>query len=171
MKVNLKHRAIKMWVFGTLREDGRLDYYMDGSIFAGRYYTEGQLMKSEIGSAYIDFDFKGVATIGELSYINYPGLQRIDHLESTSGEFPKGYDLDLLPIWELKEDGKYTFEESGKSYAFFYKRRNDPLKINSGDWIKRSKPVYEISRYLKENPEKKDHPEDLILHMQEYLRK
>ena len=158
-----------MFVFGTLREGGRLDYYMDGSINAGCYYTEGQLMKSELGSAYIDFNENGVATFGELYYINYPGLQRIDHLESTSGEFPKGYDLDLLPIWEKKEGEEFTFDESKKSYAFFYKRRNDPIKILSGDWVQRPKPVIEIGRLLKEKSTTKVSPEELIEYMKKYL--
>lgn len=170
MEVNLKQRAIKMFVFGTLRCGGRLDYYMDGSISAGTYYTEGQLMKSEIGSAYIDFNYNNVATIGEVYYINFPGLQRIDHLESTSGEFPKGYDLDLLPVWEKKEGEELSFNKEDRSWAFFYRRRNDPVKVLSGDWVLRQTPVQEIGRYLKENPGKRNSPEELIAYMQEYLQ-
>ncbi len=169
MKNNLKNRAIKMFVFGTLRESERLDYYMDGSINAGTFYTEGQLMKSEIGSVYIDFDFKRVATIGEIYYINFPSLQRIDHLESTSGEFPKGYDLDLLPVWELQEPRKYLFREIDKSYAFFYRRRNSPIKVLSGDWINRKKPLVEIKKYFHDNFNKKIAPEELIKYMKYYL--
>lgn len=165
---NLKDRAIRIFVFGTLRKGGRLDYYMDGSRYAGKYYTEGQLMKSEIGSAYIDFKYKAVATHGELHYINYPGLLRIDHLEAASGEFPKGYDLDLIPIWEYEDGKDCTFDEADKQYAFFYKRRNDPLKVSSGDWINRPKPVKEICKYLREHP-KSVEPDALIKHMIEYL--
>lgn len=169
MKDNFKNRVIKLFVFGTLREGGKLDYYMDGSLCAGKFYTEGQLMKSEIGSAYIDFDYKRVATIGEIYYLNYPGLQRIDHLESTSGEFPKGYDLDLIPVWELKEPDKYLFKEKEKSYALFYRRRNDPVKILSGDWINRKRPVGEIGKILSENTDENFDPEKLIAFMTEYL--
>jgi len=52
---NLHTPNIRVFVFGTLRKGGRLDFYMEGSKFQGMCYTQGQLMKSEIGSAYIDF--------------------------------------------------------------------------------------------------------------------
>lgn len=161
---------IKVFVFGTLRKGGRLDYYMNGSKYAGKYYTEGQLMKSEIGSAYIDFNIKGVATIGELYYLDFPGLLRIDHLESTSGEFPKGYDIELTPIWKLIDSEK-TFNSKDKSYAFVYKRRNNPIEIQSGDWIKRCKPIDEIKNFLRNNENKKINAESLISHMLQYLKK
>ena len=161
---------IKVFVFGTLRKGGRLDYYMEGSKFIGNYYTEGQLMKSETGSAFIDFHQKGFATIGELYFMNYSGLLRIDHLESTSGEFPKGYDLDIVPIHKLTEK-PVNFSEKSVSYAFVYKRRNNPQKILSGDWINRIKPVDEIKNFLNKNSTIKIDPEDLITYMQQYLIK
>ncbi len=166
---NLKTPSIKLFVFGTLRKGGYLDYYMDGSEYAGLFYTQGQLMKSELGNAYIDFTLKGVATIGELYYANYPGLQRIDHLEGRSGEFPTGYDLDLIPIWELKEPGKFTFDEKDVSYAFFYRRKSAPSKIIGGDWNIRKEPVKEIGKYLKHETSKIISPEDLVNYMREYL--
>lgn len=166
----LEKNLIKVFVFGTLRKKGRLDYYMDGSVHAGDYFTEGQLMKSEIGSAYIDFTGKNVATIGEVHYINYPGLLRINHLESTSGEFPKGYDLDLLPVWKMDRKGKYKFEESEKELAFFYSRRNDPVKVKGGDWIHRRMPVDEIGNFLQNSSGKKLSPEDIIKYMKDYLQ-
>jgi len=161
---------IKVFVFGTLRKGGRLEYYMNGSIYAGKYYTEGQLMKSEIGSAYIDFNIKNVATIGELYYLDFPGLLRIDHLESTSGEFPKGYDLDLTPIWEFT-DSPFTFNSKNSNYAFVYKRRNDPIKITSGDWIERPKPIDEIRRFLENGNKANLSAESLISRMLDYLKK
>ena len=161
---------IKVFVFGTLRKGGRLDYYTDGSKYTGKYYTEGQLMKSEIGSAYIDFDQKGLATTGELYFMNFAGLLRIDHLESTSGEFPKGYDLHLTPVWKLTDD-PISFNEENRSYAFVYKRRNKPQKIMSGDWTKRTKPVEEIKKYLDANNPEKINADSLIKHMIQYLKK
>ncbi len=161
---------IKLFVFGTLRKNGRLDYYTDGSKYAGKYYTEGQLMLSEIGSAYIDFDVKNTATIGELYYMNFSGLLRIDHLESTSGEFPKGYDLDIAPIWKFK-DGINDFSNKNKSFAFVYKRRNSPLKIQSGDWLQRLNPLEEIKRFLNSQLSDKVNPEDLINYLHKYLNK
>ncbi len=170
MKNNMTQNKIKIFVFGTLRKGGRLNYYMDGTNYKGLYYTEGQLMKSEIGSAYINFDEKNVATFGELHYINFPCLQRIDHLESRSGEFPKGYDLDIIPIWKYNENAEVKFDDENKEYAFFYSRRNNPVKILSGDWLKRTKPVKEIAKFLSENKEKIN-SEDLIQYMQKYLMK
>ncbi|MCF6366133.1 MAG: gamma-glutamylcyclotransferase [Bacteroidales bacterium] len=161
---------IKVFVFGTLRKGGRLEYYMNGSIYSGKYYTEGQLMKSEIGSAYIDFNTKNVATMGELYYLDFPGLLRIDHLESTSGEFPKGYDLDLAPIWKYS-DSQFTFNSEEENYAFVYKRRNEPIKITSGDWINRPKPIDEIKKFLENNNNKDLGAEGLISHMLHYLKK
>ncbi len=161
---------IKLFVFGTLRKGGRLDYYTDGSIYAGKYYTEGQLMLSETGSAYIDFEVKNTATIGELYYMNFSGLLRIDHLESTSGEFPKGYDLDIAPVWNLT-DKPNNFSDKNKSLAFVYKRRNSPLKIHSGDWLKRKNPLSEIKKFISNNNKKAVNPEDLITHIHKYLRK
>ena len=168
--INNNNFPIKVFVFGTLRKGGRLDYYMSGSVFAGKYYTEGQLMKSEIGSAYIDFDEKGVATIGELYYIDLPGLLRINHLESTSREFPKGYDLDLTPIWKLESKEK-TFLKDKAEFAFVYKRRNEPKKIECGDWIERCKPIDEIKRFLEEDNNLDDEAESLIKHLFLYLKK
>lgn len=162
--------SIKLFVFGTLRKGGRLDYYTDGSKFAGKYYTEGQLMLSEIGSAYIDFEIKNNAVIGELYYMNYSGLLRIDHLESTSGEFPKAYDLDIAPVWKLK-DKPNNFSNKDKSLAFIYKRRNSPLKIHSGDWLKRKNPLFEIKKYITANNNKAINPEDLITYIHKYFKK
>ncbi len=168
--INNNNFPIKVFVFGTLRKGGRLDYYMSGSKYAGKYYTEGQLMKSEIGSAYVDFDEKSVATIGEMYYLDFPGLLRIDHLESNSREFPKGYDLDLTPIWKLQGDAN-NFKMEDAEYAFVYKRRNEPKKIANGDWINRRKPVDEIEKYLNSKEDVNDKAESLILHMLSYLQK
>jgi len=168
---NKKTNFIKIFVFGTLREGERLEFYMDGSDSQGLYYTQGELMKSELGSAYIEFVGTGNAvTIGELHLINFPALLRIDHLESTSGEFPKGYDLDLIPIWKYDENKAKTFDEKDKTYAFFYKRRNDPVKVNKGDWTKRTKPVEEIQQYIDHYHTENILPADIISYMQDYLK-
>jgi len=161
---------IKVFVFGTLRKGGRLDYYMSGSIYAGKFYTEGQLMKSEIGSAYIDFEKKNIFTIGELYYMDFPGLQRIDHLESNSREFPKGYDLDITPIWKVTDKEK-NYNIEGAEYAFVYKRRNEPKEITCGNWIERCKPVNEINNFLQQNNKSDNYAESLIKYMLLYLNK
>jgi gamma-glutamylcyclotransferase (GGCT)/AIG2-like uncharacterized protein YtfP len=166
---NLLLPNVKIYVFGTLRVGERLDYYMEGSKPMGLYYTEGQLMKSENGNAYIDFDCKKTATIGELHHVNYYCLQRINHLENVSGEFPKGYDLDFLPVWPYKESGNNKFNAEGSTMAFFYKRRNNPTKILSGDWTKEKKPIEEIGRYLKNINDREVSSVELVDYMVNYL--
>jgi gamma-glutamylcyclotransferase (GGCT)/AIG2-like uncharacterized protein YtfP len=167
---NLVLPNIRIFVFGTLRSGDRLDYYMEGSSPIGLYYTEGQLMKSENGNAYIEFSEKGVATIGELHHVNFYCLQRINHLETASGEFPKGYDLDLVSIWKYKGHENLTFNPEQKELAFFYRRRNEPIKIMSGDWTKDKKPLDEIAKYLKEIPDRMVYHDEVIQHIAEYLK-
>jgi len=169
MSSNATKANIRIFVFGTLRKGDRLDFYMEGSEFQGMYYTRGQLMLSEMGAAYIDFNYKDVFTIGELFNVNYYCLQRIDHLENLSGEFPTGYDIDLLPVWPYDPNKPKDFDESKKEIALFYRRRSEPVKIASGNWVTRKKPIVEIERYIHEKGEGEMSPESIIKHMIEYL--
>ena len=166
---NLHTPNIRVFVFGTLRKGGRLDFYMEGSKFQGMCYTQGQLMKSEIGSAYIDFADGEAYTIGELYLVNFYCLLRINHLESTSGEFPAGYDLDLIPFWPYTKGETCGFSDEKKSTALFYRRRNDPVKIHCGDWINRKKPVESIEQFLVGERNKNLGQNDIIKHITEYL--
>ncbi len=159
---------IRIFVFGTLRKEQRLNFYMEGSDFRGIYYTKGQLMESENGSAYIDFNGENVATIGELHGINYFCLQRIDHLESNWGDFPKAYDLSLIPVWEYSYDRNFTFDYSKAIWAFCYTRRN-ARKILSGDWKYRTNVMHEIGNYLQTEQNKIVSEDDVILHITNYL--
>ncbi len=165
---NLNIPSIRLFVFGTLRVGGRLDFYMEGSSPHGIYYTEGQLMESENGSAFIDFSKKNVATIGELHHVNYPCLQRINHLEMSWGEFPKAYDLGLIPVWVYEEGKELNFTKEQSSLAFCYKRRTTS-PVPGGDWMNRKAAMNEIGRFLKEETEHPIYHHDLILHMQSYL--
>jgi len=146
---NCNQANIRIFVFGTLRIGERLDFYMDGSKPRGLYYTRGQLMKAENGSVYIDFSFKNAVTIGEFHVVNYYCLQRINHLEAVSGEFPKGYDLSILPIWKLNKSGEFTFADEDKTVAFFYRRRNEPVKILGGDYTLHLDPIKHIGELLR----------------------
>jgi gamma-glutamylcyclotransferase (GGCT)/AIG2-like uncharacterized protein YtfP len=138
---------------------------MDGSSPMGLYYTQGQLMQSTIGSAYIDFNRSEGITIGEVYHVNFGCLLRINHLESTSGEFPRGYDLDLLPIWVFKKGEPIEFIEDKKTYAFFYRRRNEAMPIKSGDWTDKYNPIEEIGKYLSSISDQTVFPDDLIKYM------
>jgi gamma-glutamylcyclotransferase (GGCT)/AIG2-like uncharacterized protein YtfP len=169
MSNNLTKANIRIFVFGTLRKGDRLDFYMEGSEFQGMYYTRGQLMLSELGAAYIDFDKNDIFTIGELFKVNYFCLQRIDHLENLSGEFPTGYDIDLLPVWPYDPQKPADFDENKKEIALFYRRRSSPVKIASGSWVTRKKPIAEIDRFLKGKDDQVISADDIINHIIEYL--
>lgn len=169
---NLSVPNIRIFIFGTLRKGCKFEYYMEGSSPLGLYYTRGQLMESTIGSAYIDFDDKDARTVGELYHVNYYCLQRIHHLENTSGEFPKGYDLDLLPVWVYnQEETDYTFNEAEQLWALFYKRRNKATPVPGGDWLYKKDTLFEIERYLKAEHDKPIYHNDVINHIQDYLEK
>lgn len=170
MKNNLTELNIRVFVFGTLRKGERLDFYMDGSEERGLYYTKGQLMKSETGSVYIEFKNDTAVTIGELHNVNYYCLQRINHLEAVSIEFPKGYDLGIIPIWKLHKEGEFTFKEEDKCLAFFYRRRNDPVKILSGDYTKHLDPINEIGKYLHKENQRKITEDEIIKYVEEILK-
>ncbi len=166
---NLRTPNIRLFVFGTLRKGGRLDFYMEGSQFQGMCYTQGQLMKSEIGSAYIDFNGKNAYTIGELYLVNFYCLLRIDHLESTSGEFPAGYDLDIIPYWPYSAGTDINFSDENKSFALFYRRRNTPVKIQCGDWINRKKPIEALEKFLVGERNQSLADNDIIRFLTDYL--
>ena len=166
---NLTEAKIKLFVFGTLRKGGRLDFYMEGSKFQGMYYVQGQLMKSEIGSAYIDFEDKYAHTVGELYLVNFYCLLRINHLESTSGEFPAGYDINPIKIWPYKKGNDIHFNEKKSETALFYLRRNSPVKVKTGDWIHRTKPITAIEKYLVGNRTEQLSPEQIIKYIENYL--
>jgi len=167
---NLIVPNLRIFVFGTLRSGERLDFYMEGGTPIGLSYIEGQLMKSENGNAFIDINEKGVATIGEVHLVNFYCLQRIHHLETASAEFPKGYDLDILPVWSYTGDQNITFNPELQELAFFYKRRNEPTKVFGGDWTKEKKPLQEIERFLKLTNDSALYPNDIINYIHSYLR-
>ena len=77
-------------------------------------------MKSDNGNVFIDFAYNDAVTIGEVYMVNFYCLQRINHLEVLSGTFPKSYDLDVLPVWELKEKNNYIFEENNYDDLFWH---------------------------------------------------
>ncbi len=169
MVENCNQNNIRIFVFGTLRVGERLDFYMDGSKPCGLYYTNGQLMKAENGSVYIDFSYKSAITIGELHIVNYYCLQRINHLEAVSGEFPKGYDLAILPIWKLHKSGEYTFKDEDLTIAFFYRRRNEPVKILGGDYTLHLDPIKHIGDFLRRESDKFVGEEEIIASVKKLL--
>ncbi len=166
---NLVTPNIRLFVFGTLRVGERLDYYMESSSPMGMFYTRGTLMESAIGSAYINFDDHSGFTIGELHHINLYCLQRVNQLEITWAEFPKGYELTLIPIWEYREgQTEFPFDCQTASFAFCYKRR-EATRIPHGDWKKRKNVIDEIGRLLKANTIQTLYYNDVMLHIQKYI--
>ncbi len=163
----LKLPIIKIFVYGTLRKGQRLGFYMDGAKYAGLFYTQGQLFKAQNGSVYIDFDYNNAVTIGEIYYVDFYCLQRINHLELFSGVFPEGYELNVMPVWELKEEKLYDFDDKYKEWAFFYKRRNSPVKILTGDYTDDFRPFEELEKIILSC--KEFNSEDLIIEMRNKL--
>lgn len=159
---------IKIFVYGTLRKGQRLGFYLNKEKFSGKYYTQGQLMKAQNGSVYIDFAYNNVVTIGEMYYIDFYCLQRINHLEVFSGVFPQGYDLNVIPIWEIPDNKEYSFSNKTKEWAFFFKRRNDPIKILTGDFADDFQPI-DVLREMLLKQEKDLKPEVIIKNMQDKL--
>jgi len=166
---NLTNTIIPVWVFGTLRKGGELAYYMDGSLMKGFYYCQGQLMMSENGNAFIDIEAGKAATLGELYYVDYACLQRINHLESKSGEFPKSYDLDMIQIFPFDSDQNAVFDIKKAQWAFFYKRRSEPVKIKNGDWLQRKRPIEELGKFLSAETQVPHTENDVLNYMKKYL--
>lgn len=166
---NLRTPCIRIFVFGTLRTGGRLDYYMEGSSPQGLFYTRGQLMESSTGSAYINFEKNDAATIGEIHHVNYYCLQRINHLEYASGEFPKRYELVLIPVWPYNPDKDFVFSDENKTMAFCYKMR-EATAIRSGNWLKRRTAIDEIGQFLKEKTETTVYYNDVLKQMELFLK-
>ena len=147
----LKKPLIKIFVYGTLRKGERLGFYLEGAQYIGKYYCHGQLMKSENDNVFIDFAYNDAVTIGEVYLVSFYCLQRINHLEVLSGTFPKGYDLNVLDIWQ-KQD-QYTFDKNKKELAFYYRWKNSSIKILTGDFLDDFVPIEELEELLKSTKE------------------
>ncbi len=169
MKEILTKNLIRLFVYGTLRKGQRLEFYMQGGDFKGYFITQGQLMKSANGSVYIDKKYKNVFTIGELYYVNFYCLQRINHLELISGEFPQGYELNLTRIWPLGESKHLDFDEKKSILAFYFRRKNNPVKILTGDYSTDFDTIEEIGKFLHQNQNKAIKPDDIINYMNQRM--
>ena len=163
---NQKFHIIRLFVFGTLLKGERFDFYMGGSTFKGTYYSRGQLMMAENGSVYIDTNDHTAFTVGEVHLVDYSCLQRINHLESHSGEFPKGYDLTLIPTWSVEKNPDHNFNLDNAELCFYYRRRNEPLKILGGDYNAFRDNVDVIGNLLRDEKKRELNEEDIM----EYMR-
>ncbi len=134
MEKDLDKNIIPLFVFGTLMKNQKFSFYLRGTKYIGKFYTQGQLMKAPNNSVYIDKNYSAAATFGELYLVNYYCLQRINHLEAISGQFPVGYEIALTRIWPFNKDQKIDFTSLDNTYAFFYRRKNNPIKILTGDY-------------------------------------
>ncbi len=163
MNKNLEKNFIPLFVFGTLMHRQRFSFYLNGTEFVGKFYTQGQLMKAPNNSVYIDKSHKLSATIGELYLVNYYCLQRINHLEAISGQFPVGYEIALTRVWPYDKDKKLTFPANDNIYTFYYRRKNKPVKIITGDYNDDFDTLVELKKLLLS---KKDiTTNDIIKHM------
>ncbi len=166
----LAKNFIRLFVYGTLRKGQRLDFYMQEGIFKGYYFTRGQLMKSPNGSVFIENKYQDAITIGELYYVNFYCLQRINHLEAISGEFPQGYELHIRTVWpiELKSQFPNIHPEQGV-LTFYYRRKNTDVKILTGDFNSDFEPIEELERFLLKNNLANITDEDIINYMHQKM--
>ncbi len=162
MENNLNQHLVRIFVFGTLRQGQRFDFYMGGSVFCGKAYARGQLMMAENGSVYIDVTDHDAYTIGEIYLVDFYSLKAINHLETKSGEFPKGYDLTMIPVWDLDKNPDHNFDLDNAEYSFYYRRRNEPIKIIGGDYSAHHDPVEVIGNYLRSSEEIIENPQQIV---------
>ena len=93
--------VLPLWVYGTLRTDGKYHYYLvDCSAKVGEYQMRGTLMQMVSGDVFLRKDGSDRLTTGELYRVSLAGLWRIFHLENQSGSFPKAYDLAVSEVFE-----------------------------------------------------------------------
>lgn len=99
---NISARVFPVFVYGTLRKKGRLDFYLiDVAEYVGEYRIDGTLMCMTTGDVYVQKDGSNNCTIGELYHVSFASLQRIFHLENASGTFPKAYELSVSLVHSL----------------------------------------------------------------------
>ncbi len=167
MDSKLKQHLVRIFVFGTLRQGQRFDFYMAGSTYCGKSYARGQLMMAENGSVYIDVNDHNAYTIGEVYLVDFYSLKAINHLETKSGEFPKGYDLTMIPVWDLDKNPDHNFDLANAEYSFYYRRRNEPVKIMGGDYSAYHDPVEVIGNFLHEAEYQALKPQDVVDYMKQ----
>lgn len=125
---------IPVFIYGTLRKNGKFDYFLDEQEFIGDYkFFNFELMQMAGGDVHIKEASADDFVIGELYNVSLSSLLRIDHLENGSGSFPKEYELCL-----------YIHDRHSTSNIkdFFYYRLKKEEKISSGDIMKLNSPNY-----------------------------
>jgi gamma-glutamylcyclotransferase (GGCT)/AIG2-like uncharacterized protein YtfP len=99
---NVSARVFPVFVYGSLRKQGRFDYYLiDVAEYVGEYRIDGTLMCMTTGDVYVQKDGSNNYTVGELYHVSHASLQRIFHLENASGAFPKAYELSISLVHSL----------------------------------------------------------------------
>lgn len=132
---------LPLWVYGTLREGKRFNYYLDGcSDKVGEYQMEGTLMQMVSGDVFVRKDGSGLMVTGELYRVSLTGLWRIFHLENQSSSFPKAYDLTVSRIFE-------TASGSMDVALWFRRRDEEPLPVQ--DYNKHKTLLENMMKFMK----------------------
>lgn len=93
---NSSARVFPVFVYGSLRRNGKFDYYLtDVAEYVGDYRIDGTLMCMTSGDVFVQEDGSNHHTVGELYHVSYTSLRRIFHLENGAGTFPKAYELSV----------------------------------------------------------------------------
>jgi gamma-glutamylcyclotransferase (GGCT)/AIG2-like uncharacterized protein YtfP len=127
---SLKKTAfIPLFVYGTLREKGRFDFYLEECERKACIVANYNLRETAGNDVYI---IQAAAeevpshVVGEICHVTLACLKRINHLENASGSFPKAYELAVLE----------GLDEPGYSIHALYYRLKQDKAVRSGDCTK-----------------------------------
>lgn len=139
---------IPLFVFGTLRKGGKFDSYLKEFTPTKRdvELDNYQLMEMESGDVYIEKCPQGqlcTGVVGEIYHVTYDCLWRLQHLENSSGSFPRAYDVAIL-------DG--AKDKNGHDVLALYFVLKGKRSINSGNALQRKCLMDCLKEYLDSVP-------------------
>ena len=139
----LSNAVIPLWVYGSLRNGQKFDFYlMGGAHKIGDYNFKGAIIETELGDWHLDISFKDEIAKGELYCIDICCLLRIFHLENESGSFRKKYELYAA---------KVTSKDGNKCVPALYFDIKRKKKIDGGDVSTRKNTMTKLMEFLKDN--------------------
>lgn len=157
---------IPVFVFGTLRKDGQFDSYLKEFLPTKRdvEICNYQLMEMESKDVYIEKAVQGHpcgGVHGEIYHVTYDCLWRLQHLENSSGAFPKAYELAIL---DGAKDGQ------GNDVIALYFALKKPRPIRTGNALKRKHLMDCLREYIDSVPVGSITDDELIREMHKRLQ-
>lgn len=157
---------IPLFVFGTLRKGGTFDSYLKEFQPTKRNMeiANYQLMEMESRDVYIEKPIQGhpcSGVQGEIYHVTYDCLWRLQHLENSSGEFPRAYELAIL---DGAKDGQ------GNDVIAFYFSLKKPRPVRTGNALSRKDLMECLNDYLNSIPAGSATDEELIREMHKRIQ-